>query len=403
MLPVCGALGLLVYGCTSADPGSGSGGTGGTVGGQPKLGGSSGSAQTEGGEPGGAIGSSDSPPNSGDDRVPSGEVTGATLLAASSQDGTFHTCAVFLNGTVGCWGDNLYYQLGRGPYVPPMTPLKTQDQGSSTPVLLTSCGQRVTTAVSVSANDYGGCMVLSTDEARCFGTDYSGALGFNGSLGDGHAHPLSIASNTYTCVLFSDGTVECWGEMDISKPATPTAVPGLTSATAIAVGGRSCAVLSSGAVQCWDSYVNGPTTPKEVPSVSGATAIAAGGQTCAVVTDGAVTCWPNSDMTATPVTGIFGATAVAVGDQHACALLSDGSVQCWGKNDKGQLGDGTTNDSSTPVAVSNLEGATSIAAGYEYTCAIVADGKVKCWGSNSMGQLGDGSTTDSPVPASVIW
>ncbi len=98
------------------------------------------------------------------------------------------------------------------------------------------------------------------------------------------------------------------------------------------------------------------------------------------------------------VTGLTGVTAVAAGNEHSLALKSDGTVWAWGSNNNGQLGDGTTTDRLTPVAVGGLTGVTAIAAGFDFSVALKSDGTVWAWGDNSSGQLGNGSTTDSPIP-----
>jgi alpha-tubulin suppressor-like RCC1 family protein len=145
-------------------------------------------------------------------------------------------------------------------------------------------------------------------------------------------------------------------------------------------------------------------------------AIAAGGlHTCALTAGGGVKCWGRNNRgqlgdgtttnrnTPVNVSGLTsGVDAIAVGRYHTCALTAGGGVKCWGRNIYGQLGDGTWTQRTTPVDVSGLtSGVAAIAAGGYHTCALMEGGGVKCWGRNSYGQLGDGTTTDRNMPADV--
>lgn len=104
-------------------------------------------------------------------------------------------------------------------------------------------------------------------------------------------------------------------------------------------------------------------------------------------------------------TGILSGTDVAIGDSHACATSNAGSydLYCWGDNQYGQLGDGTTTDRTSPVVVSgmsNVQQPKNIGAGFGTTCSR-ASSTVKCWGLNDKGQVGDGTTTNRSTPTTV--
>ena len=86
------------------------------------------------------------------------------------------------------------------------------------------------------------------------------------------------------------------------------------------------------------------------------------------------------------------ATAISAGGSHACALHQTGSISCWGNNSGGELGNGSTDNSSVPVEVQGIDDATSVSAGGgSHSCALHQNGTISCWGSNRFGQLGDGA------------
>ncbi|MCB1921317.1 MAG: hypothetical protein KDJ28_15265 [Candidatus Competibacteraceae bacterium] len=55
--------------------------------------------------------------------------------------------------------------------------------------------------------------------------------------------------------------------------------------------------------------------------------------------------------------------SIATGWTHTIALRADGTVWTWGGNDRGQLGDGTTNSRVIPAPVADLQGIVAVSAG----------------------------------------
>jgi alpha-tubulin suppressor-like RCC1 family protein len=277
----------------------------------------------------------------------------------------------------------------------------------------------------------------------------------DGQLGDGSTEPsaspvrvfglrnvvATATGNSDALALLSDGTVMAWGNNQAGQlgngqrgsetdSTIPHLVHGLGGVTAIAAGGNHAyALLENGTVMAWGSgesgqLGNGSTQASLVPSpvtgLSHVRAISSGNRFGdALLEDGTVMTWgynrfgqlgdgsTTSRLTPVPVVGLSNVKQISGGgnlssDGHNIALLNNGTVMTWGDNESGQLGDGTTTDSSVPVAVHGLSDVSSVAAGGAHSMALLEDGTVMTWGSNEFGQLGNGTTENSVLPTAVL-
>lgn len=134
----------------------------------------------------------------------------------------------------------------------------------------------------------------------------------------------------------------------------------------------------------------------------------------AVTTDGKVVAWGSNGYgqlgsggtvfeTEKPVavTGMNNALSVTVGGGGSFALVvkSDHSLWACGINDRGQLGNGTTQGSAEYIKI--MDDVSKAAAGDKFAFAVKQDGTLWAWGANDRGQLGDGTTIDRLSPVKV--
>lgn len=389
--------------------------------------------------------------------------------------GGSHTCALLLSGQVKCWGNNNFGQLGyddttqRGDSVGSMTGLAAVNLGAGRTAKDITTGQAFT------------CAILDTNQVKCWGRNLNGQLGQDDFLSRGNSAGSMASLNTlnlgagrtakqisagdiHVCVILDTNDVKCWGSSgdgqlgyDVNDnrgdAAGEMAALGIVNlgvgrtATKIAAGGIStCAILDTGEVKCWgfngeghlgtedwDNRADGAAAHggNHAYDMANVTAINLGvgktaldisinsTHTCAVLNDNTVKCWGASywgeigyedytwrggnsgEMAALTAVNLgAGRTAkrVLAGGTHTCAILDNDQVKCWGDNSSGQLGyndttergssAGTMGNSLPAVDLGSGRTAKAISLGYNFTCALLDTDDVKCWGDNSTGQLG---------------
>jgi len=289
--------------------------------------------------------------------------------------GFYTSCSILDDGSVKCWGQN--------------------NGGSSGNTVSIGAGRA---AVAIAVGFDHACAILDNASLICWGGNSAGQLGdgtttssstVSVDLGVGRTAAAIGTGSSHTCAILDNASLKCWGSNShgqlgdgtTTDSSSPVSVDVGAGRFAVAVsGGRyhTCAILDDGSVKCWG--YNGH-----------------GGLGDGTYTDSST---PSSSVDLG--TGLT-AVSIATGYYHSCAILSDASLKCWGKNSDGQLGDGDTSSSNTPVsvAIGSVRSVLAVAAGSGHTCAIMDNMSVQCWGSNSAGQLGDGTTTDSTTPTTT--
>jgi alpha-tubulin suppressor-like RCC1 family protein len=292
--------------------------------------------------------------------------------------GQTHSCAVRIDGTLTCWGNNTSGQLGA--VTTSLNMVQTEVAGNLWQ--------------SISAGSYQSCGIMTDGTLWCWGDNVNGQLG----VGDTNGRPLpsqvtgqgwsQVSSNyLHTCAMKQDGTLWCWGlsadlqigDSSLSVYDVPTQVAGTDWAQVTTGYYHTCALKKDATLWCWGGNYSGQLGNATAP-VSNTSKVSAPMQ----VTGSA---WKS----------------VSAGQSHTCAVALDGTLWCWGDNAHGQLGDKTQALKSTPVNIVVAgQSWVAVAAGASHTCAIAAGGSLWCWGDNTVGQLGIGSNELHSSPVRVV-
>ena len=295
--------------------------------------------------------------------------------------GGFYTSAIKTDGTLWTWGNGSVGQLGNSDLINIFTPITTFAGGTNW------------AHVSVGSNH--------TAAVKTDGTLWTWGNGIRGQLGNAaitnRSTPVTTSAggtnwaqvscgSIHTAAIKTDGRLWTWGLGSYGQLGNASTTARSTPVTTFA-GGTNWKQVSCGEVH-----------------------------TAAIKTDGTLWTWGNgldgqlgnglSGGRSTPSTTFAGGinwAQVSCGGRHTVAIKTDGTLWTWGNGTFGRLGNASTTARATPVTTfaGGINWA-QVSGGYGSTSAIKTDGTLWTWGLGSDGQLGNGSTINTSTPVTTF-
>lgn len=243
--------------------------------------------------------------------------------------------------------------------------------------------------------------------------------------------PMIAVGDLHTVALKADGTVWSWGYGADGQMGNNTLYPSpclspvqadITDVKYIAVGNANTfAIKTDGTLWAWGFNGNGElglgdtasrSVPTQVTGLAGVIQVAGtnGGFTACLLDTGAVWAWGYNNKgqlgngtinnSTVPVQSTASDFAdireIDLGSEHVVARKDDGTVWTWGNNGAKQCGRGVSAWYTQPgqVTTAGVSSVTKVKAGAIHTVVLKNDGTVWTWGSNKYGQLGKGYPVD---------
>lgn len=352
--------------------------------------------------------------------------------------GLSHACALLSDGSVWCWGSNLWGELGPGHPDGTTAPVRVELPQAATAVQAGGFAQEAGEPLAVS------CAILQDETVRCWGSGKQGGLG-HGLLTDS-AEPVELKGVTnvsqlslgegHGCAVTGSGKLYCWGRNEsgqvgndkVANLATPVSV--LTGVNQVSCGGaHTCARTSSGDVYCWGASSSGQLGISNLPASTKKPLVVPGmndtdevslGNNHTLARKGTVTYGWGHDYSGevnatfsnveTPVQVDIddqppAAKRVVAGTNISSVIGTDDALTVWGSTFHG---DGEGRTGYTPAKI-NVGKVLAVSFGKHYgdgqtVCVIKANHEVNCWGSDTYGQVGDGDPVQEVrVPAVIAF
>ncbi len=276
-------------------------------------------------------------------------VTRGLSFAQLANGGTF-TCGITAtDSTAYCWGWNHDGELGSRPVETCLTPGGVEPcsrapiaVGGGRRFLAISAGARHVCALAVDSTAYcwgnnaTGQLGNGTTADTALPVAVSGGRKFKElTLGFDHSCGLTAAGDAY---CWGDNTWGQLGEATTSVALEPTAVTGGIIFLALSAGSEhTCGIGTGNATRCWGENASGQLGAQATEMCTSAS-----GRTAALCSHVPLPVSTNQ---------IFG--SIFAGGHHTCAITTGGKAYCWGENSNGQLGTGNTSGSDVPVLVAN--------------------------------------------------